>query len=1288
MPEDEEQTSEDAGTETTRRETSRIHGLRTGERNTITVRGLRYHMLEMEDVNFHFDSAVLLPDFGKSAPQPGTPEQDRITGLGVLYACYKHAREHPDQKMLVPGHTDRSGPASYNVMLSALRANNVVHVLMGERKEWVDICLQKHKVEDYQQILKWVAYNWRWDCDPGPITNQQNAQTYAATKSFQKRYNNEFDASIGEDGVVGKGTWGAFFDVYMRELELILGTDKTGLEKARQAIHFLDDEDRAVGCGENFPITSENKSATDRRVELLFFDPDEEPEIECLPPIERCNPSTCELYNSDMYEIIPIPAKPLPAPSGEQIIVSLKLAYTDPEGVERNFPENFPVTVEFPDVDYPDDTPQNEQVGKNGMLTFPVLREKKSFTLRFLFSATRFIASAPRAAGIGQPEELIAGSQVKDYHDRDHRLFSLPLDWGLPRSDWKVEDTAGHTPDYYKDPNFTNLENITGNIGSDAAPVEMLLDPHWQYLKFLYFDRFLKHEMTIPPIIIEGFSQASATGGAPETQSNWIAEIEECQCLPWIIQKDAGGTSAPKPDGNVLVQFRTAANTFIDSSGSSRRLVTGGSGGSSADPGLNSGDPVNTNFGLPSGERLKFYDLPAVWKSRTYFARLSEGTGSTAVKEGLFEKLVIEETTELTPLYFSLDDMVLFFADPATGNPGKPLNLYPHNDQVALFCNTFESEYADGVKDTTNLSSIGLYKPDSKRPYISKVETVKRGDTLAYFADYPDWTRLVIAWGNFFDAFDKRTPDGASGVVGARAAVCYIDVFSKPGASVSPRTLRPAPPAPTVTNFCTVQPLHEQRHDIWASPTLLNDHIGIGRFDMVFLRCCDIASDGATEETICLNYFRFFFNFHSDLKPLNNPKAKPYGLKGDMAQMWVSMAIQYLLLRWNGPDDPFNAARAKLLPVNASPKIQVSVVWFAQSFPLALKRLAHFEAGVYHEDGAVVRAFMDTMYGTTYLDKTYFMPNFDVRTPGGPGGFVFAHETAHGGSLGDEYIEPTTPPGLPAPTLNSFDSYSPGSPYYLDRQGIMSWNKFVRARCFWHLAEWLRHLMKNVDFQVKHGGFTYKLPHHFWKPNYSFTHVNWPIDRKINVQKGEHGNFDIVFYPLGEEAYSANVLPGMVTSKPKETFDGIIVVVVKMEFYVYIKDTKKIHTWFTELDKRINLKFNGKYVFQGSVKGKSYKHCLLHFSPRYLIPNYSAKLPLDKMRHIRIMIKPDAPNTWDKSNKHDLHYRVTTFTPLIHEVYAFTSFFRHMVGLKNSTIGQASSYAPIARQVMPDATLK
>src|SRR5574338_217894 len=109
------------------RRTDKIGNLNSGTKHSINVKTtLSYSIIEMEDVNFHFDSAVLLPDYGKEAPQPGTEEQNRITGLGVLYTCYKQCQDKSfAQRLLVAGHTDKKESADYNLSLSRQRAKNV-----------------------------------------------------------------------------------------------------------------------------------------------------------------------------------------------------------------------------------------------------------------------------------------------------------------------------------------------------------------------------------------------------------------------------------------------------------------------------------------------------------------------------------------------------------------------------------------------------------------------------------------------------------------------------------------------------------------------------------------------------------------------------------------------------------------------------------------------------------------------------------------------------------------------------------------------------------------------------------------------------------------------------------------------------------------------------------------------------------------------------------------------------------------------------------------------------------
>ena len=284
----------------------------TGALYTIQVTRFNAELFEMEDVHFHFDSAVLLPDF-KLTADPDADDADRVTGLAVLRACLLHAQQTSDL-LLIAGHTDTSGPTDVNLTLSKQRADNVFYVLTGDRDGWVASCQKKHKVEDYQQILKWVAQVWEWDCDPGEVDNSPGPKTRAATKEFQRSYNLDFSASIAEDGAVGAETWGAFFDVYTEVLKLILETDDQGLAAFRGKLQFVDSGKPTVGCGENFPIEAPRRdnyrSRINRRVELLFFNPAELPTLNCHAG-KGIKKDDCDIYQLHHFRFHHFPVPPI-----------------------------------------------------------------------------------------------------------------------------------------------------------------------------------------------------------------------------------------------------------------------------------------------------------------------------------------------------------------------------------------------------------------------------------------------------------------------------------------------------------------------------------------------------------------------------------------------------------------------------------------------------------------------------------------------------------------------------------------------------------------------------------------------------------------------------------------------------------------------------------------------------------------------------------------------------------------------------------------------------------------
>ena len=253
----------------------------TGQKHRFRVRRLKVHWIEIEDVLFHFASAVMMPD-AESQDEPGTIDQERIAGLSVIRAAYMQAADNPDQKLMLAGHTDTSGDSAGNEKLSKWRSQSALHVLLGEKDDWVTLAKDHHKPDDIKHILRWVARWKSWPCHTDSTGDTMDNRTKVATKAFQKEFSN-FDKgyAIGVDGDVGKETWGAFFTMYMVRLAELCNTDVNGLASMRGKVTWLYPGHKSIGCGEYHPIDMPGKdnfkSQKNRRVELLFYDPGEEP---------------------------------------------------------------------------------------------------------------------------------------------------------------------------------------------------------------------------------------------------------------------------------------------------------------------------------------------------------------------------------------------------------------------------------------------------------------------------------------------------------------------------------------------------------------------------------------------------------------------------------------------------------------------------------------------------------------------------------------------------------------------------------------------------------------------------------------------------------------------------------------------------------------------------------------------------------------------------------------------------------------------------------------------------
>ena len=164
------------------------------------------------------------------------------------------------------------------------------------------------------------------------VDNDLGKETKAAIRSFQGLYNagtphlpDGFKANIEVDGEVGEHTWGAFFDIYMEVLKLIMETDDAGLNTKRQSLTFVNPAMKTVGCGEthaNIPDQLGNPTKVerekhrtlariDRRVQVLFFFPGEEPLLDCHPSLDKCIKEQCEIYFKHFFRFELLTCEPL-----------------------------------------------------------------------------------------------------------------------------------------------------------------------------------------------------------------------------------------------------------------------------------------------------------------------------------------------------------------------------------------------------------------------------------------------------------------------------------------------------------------------------------------------------------------------------------------------------------------------------------------------------------------------------------------------------------------------------------------------------------------------------------------------------------------------------------------------------------------------------------------------------------------------------------------------------------------------------------------------------------------
>jgi len=317
----------------------------TGDIAEVQLQRIQMGILEMEDVLFHLNSCVMMPEAPTGAgsdqgDQGATDAEDdrdgsqlTLTGIKALATVFRQLEAHPGQAILLAGHTDSSGDFEPNFQLAHQRSLNVRYLLEGERDLWAGVCVHRQKIEDHQQILAYFATSpdYGWDTDPGPIDGVFGDRTEGALRHFVNHYNDHLGLTIGDESDDGPGPltpdhveavkssrnhlwtdplWRAVFDLYMEELARALGVPAAELPSVRERfLRWADERRRVVACGESFPIDSADqdnyRSQKNRRVEVLFFEDGQVPVLDCPLVMDRAHtPAECPIWHQAHFSAV------------------------------------------------------------------------------------------------------------------------------------------------------------------------------------------------------------------------------------------------------------------------------------------------------------------------------------------------------------------------------------------------------------------------------------------------------------------------------------------------------------------------------------------------------------------------------------------------------------------------------------------------------------------------------------------------------------------------------------------------------------------------------------------------------------------------------------------------------------------------------------------------------------------------------------------------------------------------------------------------------------------------
>lgn len=201
----------------------------------------------------------------------------------VLQQVFRYAEGHPDEKILIVGHTDLTGSDDYNQSLSERRARAVFATMtFGTSAD-----LRNAAIEDWDNLRKgpipraglndgWGTREYQYMLQDlrhyvGNIDEEHGPKTDQAVRNFQR------DKGLPQTGVVNDATWRALVEAYLEAGALDI--PETRFLPNKNSEKGCDSGIlKWLGCGEKDPVKNTQEAwRPNRRVEILFVVADKLP---------------------------------------------------------------------------------------------------------------------------------------------------------------------------------------------------------------------------------------------------------------------------------------------------------------------------------------------------------------------------------------------------------------------------------------------------------------------------------------------------------------------------------------------------------------------------------------------------------------------------------------------------------------------------------------------------------------------------------------------------------------------------------------------------------------------------------------------------------------------------------------------------------------------------------------------------------------------------------------------------------------------------------------------------